>query len=1125
MNRQTRRSDFGVFDWRRAFWNRRIRRLLVTAAAALTVITIGGTLAGPLFLRRLAEQRLGRWLGRRVTIERLQVNPFALSLTAELLQIYEADGRSSFLSVRRVYVDAQVASVFRRAPVVRELRLESPRVRVERRPASGGAGTVAPTYNFSDLVARLASNVAGRSPGPPPRFSLNNIRVVDGRLTFEDLVLLRRHELTDFALGIPFLSTLPSDVDTFVEPGVSGRVDGTPFAISGQTKPLADTLQTIVELRLNALDLRPYLPYLTLPVNATVSSAQLTVAMDIAFARSRGGVPLLSLRGTVALGKVSLREPGPEARTLLALSDLSLTLADVDPLARRYFIDRISASGLDLNLRLRKNGQLEIAGLSLDAAAPPSRAPEASASRPDDGSRFAIRELRMNSSSVRFRDDTVQPPFEASVDDVVVSIDHLSSAPGAEATLTTGFHLSPGTTISQSGRFTLSPLASRGTVSIEGLDLRRFASYYGREVALEILRGRARLAGRYEVTRERQGVSWHLRQADAELRELVVRWPRGGRELLRVPELVLRGGDADSEARALWFDQLSARDGRLRIARDGQGNVDVAALVGPSSAPPWTIGGKRFDLEGWVVRFEDGAVSPPALVIARPLSLHATSLSTAPGRGGNIDLRTGVNEKGRLAMVGAVTLQPPAADLRVDLRALALAPLQSYLRDTANLSIKSGVVSFHGSLRADRPPERTRSSEQRGLPAPRVRLAGFANVTDFAAIDGGDELLRWASLRVGELRVSTPPLTIDIDDVDLTDFGANLVLSPDGHLNFGDVFRPRQASTATPTLAVGKLDLNNGQVRFTDRSLRPMVSARLTDLAGRVSGLSSSPGSRASLNLHGRLEPSGLIAVAGTLNPLEETLFLDVKGEAKDIDLRPASPYATKYLGYTLERGTLSLSVKYHVAQRRIVAQNHLLLDHFTLGHQVPSREAVNLPVKLAVALLKDRHGVIDVDVPLTGALDDPHVGLSSLFWRAFGSAVTKATGEPFPLIARAFGGEGLSYVVFSAGQARVDSGERSKLEVLARALRERPELSFELRGGTDSERDREGLLRERASGRSGPVRDEDLRALAFRRALAVKETLAKLAPGSAGRLFVVTPLAASARGGSTRVELTLKTD
>jgi len=314
-----------------------------------------------------------------------------------------------------------------------------------------------------------------------------------------------------------------------------------------------------------------------------------------------------------------------------------------------------------------------------------------------------------------------------------------------------------------------------------------------------------------------------------------------------------------------------------------------------------------------------------------------------------------------------------------------------------------------------------------------------------------------------------------------------------------------------------------------------------------------------------------------------------VQVSLKDIELPPASPYTGKYAGYAIDKGKLDLALAYKIANRKLDAQNKLLLDQFTFGDKVDSPDAVKLPVRLAVALLKDRRGVIDVDLPIAGSLDDPEFKVWGAILKVLGNLVVKAVTAPFSLIAAAFGGgDELSRIDFAAGTSALDGTAQKRLATLGRALRERPGISFEIEGGADPKLDREGLRRlvyerklkarkmaalvqsgaavasvddltidpgERgalleaaykeekfAKPKNGVglektlapaemeslmlsntrVEDDDLKALALRRATAVQSALAKAVPGGASRLFLVTPRLGGPGG---HVEFKLKKD
>src|SRR5437868_4881728 len=282
--------------------------------------------------------QLGELVARNVAIGRIRLNPFALSLAVEDFRILEADGATPFFGFSRLYVNAQLSSVFRRAPVIQEIALQSLRLHIVRTRATADAwADVGAAYNFSDIVARLAAMPKSPEPAPPPasaappRFSLNNIHVDDAALIFDDRPTGDHHEVTGLSVGVPFVSTLPVYLDSFVEPGLRVAIDGTPFAIHGRTKPFQDSLDTVLELRLQALDLTRYLPFVPVRLPFAVESARLSLALDVGFVRPRDGAPRLTVKGDVALEKLEVKEKHKNGlRPLCTLERFAVKVGDSD---------------------------------------------------------------------------------------------------------------------------------------------------------------------------------------------------------------------------------------------------------------------------------------------------------------------------------------------------------------------------------------------------------------------------------------------------------------------------------------------------------------------------------------------------------------------------------------------------------------------------------------------------------------------------------------------------------------------------------------------------------------------------------------------------------------------------
>ncbi len=365
------------------------------------------------------------------------------------------------------------------------------------------------------------------------------------------------------------------------------------------------------------------------------------------------------------------------------------------------------------------------------------------------------------------------------------------------------------------------------------------------------------------------------------------------------------------------------------------------------------------------------------------------------------------------------------------------------------------------------------------------------------------QLLNWKSLSLRGIDLAIAPgkaTRFGVESTALSDFFARVVLDENGRLNIQDVARPGAAASAPSTAASGApapepapriapaasaaaaspagfrrggaatdrdpgSDRRRQRPRRLQRLLRQAQLQRQPERAERaprrVLVRAAGPGQApllADIELRGRVEGTATLDIGGKVNPLAKPLALDLKVKVRDLELPPLSPYAIKYAGYGIERGKLSVDLAYVVQpDGQLTASNRIVLNQLAFGDKVEGSTA-NLPVKLAVALLADQHGVIDLDLPVSGSINDPEFSLGGVIWKVITNLIVKAVTAPFHLLASAFGGSGdeLSRVEFAPGTATLDATAQANLDKVAKALVERPALSLTVTGESrlDSERD-----------------------------------------------------------------------
>ncbi|HNQ47198.1 MAG TPA: DUF748 domain-containing protein [Syntrophorhabdus sp.] len=473
------------------------------------------------------------------------------------------------------------------------------------------------------------------------------------------------------------------------------------------------------------------------------------------------------------------------------------------------------------------------------------------------------------------------------------------------------------------------------------------------------------------------------------------------------------------------------------------------------------------------MKFHDSMTQEPVTIEAYGIVLDAKGFSLEKGSKTDFQFSFLLGKTGKVNGKGTIGLEPIAANLSLDMKGVGINTFQPYFTDKVRMYISSGSINTSGTLGLDKPEGKDVSAKYTGKLL--INQLHAANKEDY------EELLRWQTLSFEDLVVGYNPTYYSAKGISLSDFFAAITIEPDGSLNLHHIVAAEEeaakpdvkASPKTPAaqstvasestmpadMVIGGITLQGGTIRFTDRSIKPNYSANLTQIGGRVSSLSMKKDTASDVEVRGKYNDYVPLEIAGKINPWKEHFFVDLTASFKNFELSPLSPYSGKYVGYTIDKGQLSFDLKYLIVQRKIEAQNRILFDQLTFGEKVESPDAIKLPVKLAVTLLKDRQGKINLDIPVTGNLDDPQFSIWSIVWKIIKNLLVKAATSPFALLGALFGGgEDLSFVEFDYGRSSLTDTAIKKLETLNKALQDRPAVNVEIVGYVDPEKDREGL-------------------------------------------------------------------
>lgn len=583
---------------------------------------------------------------------------------------------------------------------------------------------------------------------------------------------------------------------------------------------------------------------------------------------------------------------------------------------------------------------------------------------------------------------------------------------------------------------------------------------------------------------------------------LFVRRERGGKLSLAS---LMRAGPAPPP--------LSKRASMRETRRMPHETTRAARKPVPAAAPPsqsWQYQIASVAMEQTDATFEDDNAPQPVKAAVAPLNLHLKDVSSDFSKPFAVDVDGTLNSKGTFKVTGTAAIAPLKADLRVATKRLDLAFANPYASSRLNATITSANLTMDGAVGL----EQVRNDF----------LVSYRGDASLGSVRMLDKLTNALFFRMNALNASKidfalgkGPPKVHVGELALSNFYSRVILNSTGKLNLKDITASPQeaptsltratgapgskgavpaapASTATPAVApspagatapeaapaaspspaepyagqpmnadieLSKITLKGGKVDYTDNFIKPNYTANLTDMEGRVGAFGTNSTSPADVSLDGKINGSAPINIDGSINPLAPTAFVDIKAKANGIELTGLTPYSTKYTGYPIVKGTLTVDVHYLLDQGKLTADNHIFIDQLTFGDHVASPDATNLPIRFAISLLKNSKGQIDLRVPVSGSLSDPQFSIGSVILSAFMNLLVKAVTSPFSLIAAAFGGSGtqqdLGYIEFAPGYATLTPDSQKKLDTVATALADRTALKLNISGRVDPAFDKDG--------------------------------------------------------------------
>ena len=781
-----------------------------------------------------------------------------------------------------------------------------------------------------------------------------------------------------------------------------------------------------------------------------VKQASEALRREVSIAKVR--VNPLALSVTVEGLTVKHRDGAP----FVGWESLYVRLAPLRLLAGDVGLAELRLVRASIDVELGADGSLSFQ----DLLAPESKSAARSASpKKEGGLGVSIGHLAVEEARVRFRDASRHPAFDTALGPLTIRLESFRTKGGGDSPYSFTGTTDAGETFRWTGTVRTQPLRSAGTLAFERIALPRYAPYIHDAIPLEVHEGRLGLETHYAVE---WGAERHvLKLSDGKLIvEHLAVGPRGvAVPPVSLPRIEVTGIETDAVAREAKVGEVTVRGGTVRVLREADGTLELSRMVPPpapraaSQAPwKWSIG--TVAASGVAVHLEDRTAPRPVVLPLSGVELRVEWLRHEVDAVSPLALTLTWNERGRISLTGQIQPLASKGTLALDASDLDLEPLAPYLEPHVAARLAGGRAGAKLKL----------SFDASGA-APRWSVAGDARLDALAIAEkGNDALLRWSALELTGIDAASQPPRASVRLIRLVEPALKAYVWEDGTTTLtrasaapAGAAKP-SATTSGPAwrTAIGALEVVRGKAALVDRSVTPAVVLNVTGAGGKVTSLSSDPKVRSTVDVRLELEGVSPVRISGTLNPLQKEAYTDLTVASDGVDLSPLDSYSGKFLGYGIRKGKLDLDLRYKVRDRSLAATNVVKVDQFTLGDPTDSPDATKIPVRLALALLQDKDGVILLDVPVEGNLDDPEFHLGKVIWRTVLNVLVKVATSPFRALAALAGGADadLSMVEFAPGTAEPLPAAQAHLAMLAQSLAKRPAVALEVEGSADAERD-----------------------------------------------------------------------
>ncbi|MEZ0154072.1 MAG: DUF748 domain-containing protein [Candidatus Reddybacter sp.] len=748
----------------------------------------------------------------------------------------------------------------------------------------------------------------------------------------------------------------------------------------------------------------------------------------------------------------------PEQAPLLEFGELVVDFDTFGLFKGAWQFSTVSLSELEIFAAIDSAGKLNLNRL-IPAPSDDVTPPEETA--PGSLPRLILQNIAIEQSRVHFRQLDRAEPFNLDLAPLNFNIVHFSTLPEDGGQFSFDAKLSDRESLEFSGALQVEPLAITGHIALNKIELKRGGDYLQELLLFSVNKGTLSLNSDFTLDNSgpADGLALQATNISIAVQQLRLDTLPPLEPLLRLDSISLNNASFAWPEQIAIVQSLVVDSGSVHSWLTADKVLNYTQLVksgntqpDSNSETPLQLRLEKIQLTALQLSFDDRSLREPAPQTVNIVDLKLSPFTLEQDAEFDLQAQLTINKTGKTTIAGKVGAMPPMAALTIGLREIPLPPINSYLHDAIQLNLTNGSVD--ADLQLDYQINGSKS----------LALHGDIAIKQLDTFDLADQekWIHWQNLAIKALDLQLEPTSLNIASIELVKPYFDAIVFENSETRLYRMLVPavKQPSASSGTtnnkktedsnfpITIAKFKLIDGTMDYKDFNLPLNFATHIHSLNGQAVDISTVSSKPAELVLDGKIDQHGKAKITATSQLSSPQAFSKIKLDLSNVNITSASSYSGKFAGYAIDAGTLGLNLDYRIEQGQMHGDNHLLLESLTLGEAVDSPDALSLPLKLAVALMKDVDGNIDIDLPVEGDLNNPEVQVGGIIWKAFANLLVKVAASPFNLLGGLFENadhSDLDNVVFTPGSSELTTSEQQSLDKLAQALHQKPALALSI--------------------------------------------------------------------------------